>query len=447
MKAKVKPSRPKTSLDKPPKRQFTLDWYKEFGWKKNPFQPQVMEPVHYFMTGHEAERQKLNYFIIQHQSFGTISAEKGCGATTLALWLRDELIQYKDRTPTIYIPLTGLGSVDFLHAIISATLSPHENILIHTYFRLGAFELQKKIGKGLRWNWLSRESFYASIAFRRYTSLDAIRGFLAEKLKDRSLVIILDHVEHMHKQHAQILQSFLYTHLPIQVIAVGTKEALSKAPLKIIQKKDALHIRLQKLSSQEMFELIGKRILYAGGQSPEPINHGIVKKIYDKFEKNPRSILSACQDYCVREGLLRLSKQHEDTPEKKEAKPVQGLPPQKGQHPEIHPPIEPYRPDVPTHPFTGEKVSSASIEEPEAASQPSFEIPADILKQIESEEIESRRQAKLDLQKKKKNKEYAIRVHTSEPSDEEVAIVETLVEEPKEEEIVKTTKARRMKSK
>lgn len=378
----MKSQQPKTYLDELSRKQFTLDWHKELGWKENPFTQQCLEPIEYFITGHEEERQKLNYFVIQHQPFGTISADKGCGASTMALWLRDELQKYKRRTSVVYIPLTGVGSIDFLHRIITSTLGVGEKALINSYFRMGGNSLQKSIGKKLKWGWLSKESFYAQIAAKKYTSLDAIRGFLAEKLKDRPIVIILDQTEHMHKQHAQILQSFFFAHLPVQVVAVGTKESIARSPLKLLQKKDALRINLQKLTPHEMRDLIAKRILYFGGENISPLNDAILKKFYEKSEKNPRQILAMCQEHCVKAAL-------ESMKQKQIAKQQENA---------IAAGKEPVKAKEPAHPFSNEKVleeiAMETVQPEEPVHKPSFEIPSDILEQIEKEEAEAKKEAK-----------------------------------------------------
>lgn len=418
------------------KKQFTLDWYKELGWTENPFVQKNLEPIEKFITGHEEAREKLNFFVIQHQPFGTIAAEKGCGATTMALWLSGELSQYRSRTDAVYIPLTGVGTIDFIHAIITSTLNVGEKAIVNSYYRMGAGRLQRAIADKIKWKWLGNNSFYECIATKRYTSLDGIRGFLAGKLKDKPLVVILDHIEHMHKQHAQILQSFFFAHLPIQVVAVGTKEGLAKSPLRLLSKKDSLRIHLQKPTYLEMKEMLKKRIDSVGGAGMSPLKDVELKKIYEKNEKNPRAVLSACQEYCVKEGLVRMRERQ--LAEQKAAA--------EAKHPGSGGNLKGSKPEAIVHPFTEEKISEHSIVAPMDVehvepAKPSFEIPSDILKQIEEEELISKKEAKKEGKKDsddsfspreirrdgEADSDYKIKIKDSD-GPEEISVVESLDE-------------------
>ena len=45
-------------------KQFIYFWYKELGWKNDPFAVKHPEPVQEYISGYENEKKKINYAII-----------------------------------------------------------------------------------------------------------------------------------------------------------------------------------------------------------------------------------------------------------------------------------------------------------------------------------------------------------------------------------------------
>ena len=82
---------------------FTLDWYKEFDWTGNPFVTKIPHPPDEFVAGYEAQRKKLNLFVLEHYQCCTLEGEQGTGKTMLLKWMEHELRNYKDRVVSFYI--------------------------------------------------------------------------------------------------------------------------------------------------------------------------------------------------------------------------------------------------------------------------------------------------------------------------------------------------------
>src|SRR3989338_653167 len=97
----------------PVPKAFTLDWYKELGWSQNPFTTENLEPIDHFVTGYGAEQQKLNYFVIEQYSFGTINGSSGMGKSVLLTWLMYELEKYKSRYCIILVNCKKLKDKEF----------------------------------------------------------------------------------------------------------------------------------------------------------------------------------------------------------------------------------------------------------------------------------------------------------------------------------------------
>jgi len=125
------------------KKQFTLKWFKEFGWLNNPFRLEIFNPVERYIAGLEKERQKINYFIIENYPFGTIKGDKGQGKTMLLLWLKQSLKDYKGTIFSDYYKAEKRG-VSLSEQVIDSLTGISDKLVMGSLFKLKLKKLFKR---------------------------------------------------------------------------------------------------------------------------------------------------------------------------------------------------------------------------------------------------------------------------------------------------------------
>src|SRR3989344_2578371 len=113
------------------KKQFVIDWYKEFNFRDDPFKPEILDPIEDYVVNYENERRKLNYFIIEKLPICLIEGPNGCGKTTLLHWLAYEISKDKGRIITILIN-ENTNYDKLILQIITPHLSFKEKLLLKT---------------------------------------------------------------------------------------------------------------------------------------------------------------------------------------------------------------------------------------------------------------------------------------------------------------------------
>jgi len=291
----------------PTKKELIMDWFRVFGWHSSPFEDEILQPVENFIVGHNREREKINYFLIESKRFGTLTAESGNGKTMLLTWLRKELQKYPNRVIADYF----VGSnKDFIEDIIWSLLKMKEKMYVKTVMdsplKKGVSYWRRKTGRlGGVFDLMNivRKSRY------RADEMHYILSFIKKRSQEKHLVVLIDDIGFMSHRNLLFLKMLLYNEFPLQIIAAGTASGIEKSKVKSFKEKDNLHIKLKPLSEDEFRELISRRIQYYGGHDIYPFNESKLGKIYEKGNRNIKRALNLCADAAIKMALRQ--KQHE----------------------------------------------------------------------------------------------------------------------------------------
>ncbi len=275
-------------------KQFIYYWYKEFGWKNNPFEHRFLEPVSKFIVGYEKERRKLNYFVIDKLPLVIITGKEGYGKTTLLLWLKEELNHYKGVVIVDYIS-KEINFVKFIKTLLEPVLTIKEKFAGFSS-RISSKSLQLIEDKNLL-------SIFEALIFRK-TELDLnkVKEFLSSRLKDRPLVLIVDDFNSLDEKLIVMLKILLESDINIQV-AIASDEEVGK-----ISKKEQIRLQLEGLSFDECKEMLARRISYAEGNGVIPFNDEIINNLYKKCKNGPLEFLELCREKAVNLALDNLNK-------------------------------------------------------------------------------------------------------------------------------------------
>ena len=269
-------------------RQFVYYWYKELGWSSNPFEYRYLFPISNYISGYVKERKKINYFIIEKDPICLIRGNDGFGKTTLILWLKQELMQYKDRVMIDYIN-KHIDFVDFIKMLVKPLLKGKEKLVINSnFFHIGkASSLIKD--KHLR-------SIYESLYLRKKDlDFNSLKEFLNSRIKDKHLILLVDDVDELSEQNVKLIQMLANNELNLQLVLTSKKE------LEILSKKNnILKIELDGLNIEDCEDMVKKRIEAVNGKEYEPLTNEQLKTLYQKCNKSPLLFLNLCKDKIIR---------------------------------------------------------------------------------------------------------------------------------------------------
>ncbi len=285
------------------KKAFTLDWYKELGWNSNPFTTENLEPVDYFISGYEAEMQRLNYFIIEAYSFGTIKGALGMGKSLLLNWLGYELQKYRNRYHIALIPCEKIKEKEFTRHIIESLLGIHEQVLIYSWYKTGINKLADYIAARVNKKYQATDSLYQRIAAGDFSNQNLILEYIIMKTKKQPLILLLDDASSLPKECFTRLDILYKRKIPLQIIITGSVDQIKRID---IQQKDSLHIELKPLNYPSVRAMIKKRIEFFGGHDIEPFNDAQLANFFAQSNKNQRSMLDTCYDKAVKIALKRI---------------------------------------------------------------------------------------------------------------------------------------------
>lgn len=279
-------------------KQFIYYWYKEFGWKLDPFECRLLEPASRFIVGYEKERRKLNYFVIDKLPLVVINGKEGYGKTTLLLWLKEELSKYKGVVIVDYVS-REIDFVKFIRTLLEPILTIKEK-----FAGIGSKLTSKSLSLIEDKNLVS---IYEAIYFKKVElDLNKIRDLLASRLKGRPLVLIVDDFTSLDEKLILLLKILLESNINVQ-IAIGSEESVEK-----ISKKEHIKLELQGLSLSECKEMITRRISYAGGYGTSPFTDEIFDNLYKKAKGSPLVFLDLCREKAVNLALNNLNMRKEE---------------------------------------------------------------------------------------------------------------------------------------
>ncbi len=302
--------RPKKPIPLP--KTFTLDWYKELGWSQNPFTTENLEPIDHFITGCEAEQQRLNYFIIEGFQYGTITGGSGQGKSVLLSWLAYELSKYRNRYRVVRIDCKKIKDKEFVKLLTDGILGIHEKALIHGYYKSGIEKLFARIAVRIKKDYTPDDTLYKRIATGNYEDIKSIEKFVRDKLSQKPLILLLDDAGGISVWISGFLHELYDEELPLRVIAAGTLDQLKKSELESLHQKDQLHIELKSIAYPAVRELIKRRIEFFGGSDIEPFHDVELSDLWEESGKNVEKMLELCNDHAVKVALRRLKEKPRD---------------------------------------------------------------------------------------------------------------------------------------
>lgn len=280
-------------------KQFIYYWYKEFGWKFNPFGERFLEPINKFIVGYEKERRKLNYFVIDKLPLVIINGKEGYGKTTLLLWLKEELNKYKNVVIVDYVS-KEIDFAKFIKILLEPFLTIKE--------RLAGFG-SKIIDKSLDLiDDKNLHSIFEALYFRK-TELDLnkIKEFLSLRLKGKPLVLIVDDFNSLDEKLILLLKVLLESEINVQV-AIASAEDIGK-----FSKKEAIRMTIEGLAEAECVEMVNRRIMNVGDSNLTPFDKETLKSLYKKSRGNPFVFLDLCKEKAVSLALNNLNLKREET--------------------------------------------------------------------------------------------------------------------------------------
>jgi len=307
------------------KKQFILKWFKEFRWINNPFRLEIFNPIEKYLTGYDKEKQKLNYFIIENYSFGSIRAEKGAGKTMILLWLKQSLQSYKGSILPIYYKAEK-RSESLTESLVDNFTNMRDKIVMGSLFKLRLKKIASKIKskfnrkkdaphsiEEMQQQQHQEKSIYELIYHKKYTKFSELEKFFEKKLKGQRLVVLIDNAHMLSEPDVNFVSEMLESNLLCQVVAT-----FDKGEKNLFKVKDSLKMNLGQLSYKEVENMIRVRIASVGGGGIDPFNEHMLHGIYNKGNKNPLHILKIAYDQAVKLSLKHISDRKKGILPKKE---------------------------------------------------------------------------------------------------------------------------------
>ena len=255
------------------KKNLVLEWTTVYGWRRDPFREEILKPVQKYYAIESQHRKRINLFLLKRHKFGTIIGEKGVGKSSLARWIVEELEGHTER---VYI----------------SYLDP--NVKYKT-----KEDVVKQIIKPIT-------SLYEKVFKQHHQDLetDKLTSFIKKKIGSKGLVIILDDPEKFPERFQYILKDLYEAeNIHVQIIIVGTKEAVKSTVFSGKEYKDELKIKINGVNELTIKQMLTKRIKAVGGHESFPFNPQIIKAIAKKTEGNPLKVLSICREKAMKMSL------------------------------------------------------------------------------------------------------------------------------------------------
>ncbi len=271
-----------------PEDDFVFDWTKKLGFKKNPFQSEIPQPIDDFFAGYGEERKDLNYFVLEKHPFGTISGEEGTGKTTVLKWIKSQLKNHKDKVRVAYINASELNKE---RDLIKGLTLPLMNV-----YEKNVAKKQEKL------------------------RLEKVGKFIYSKLEEsQRLLILIDDVGGLPERYLSLFKYFYKNKIGVQIIAAGTEKEIRESNIRHVHEKDWLDISLDGLEYENMKDLLHKRIKNYGQEGIFPFQEEMVESLYQKTEGNPKNFLKECREKAVKLALDKdyIEKEREKVEEEK----------------------------------------------------------------------------------------------------------------------------------
>jgi type II secretory pathway predicted ATPase ExeA len=213
---------------------LVLDWQKKLGFRKDPFDTGIPQPVARHIVGMEELQERMNLFLIKDERFGTVRGGKGMGKTMFLRWAEHELAPQKTHLQH-YI---DASKSDSRESIVSQLLK--ERLTFIERFR--------------------KKPLKASAEEKERTLLERLAH------EDRN-VLLVDNAGSLGEEELGLIMMII-ERTPTHAIFADTRERLAKMKLP----QDRLQLELPTYTREQLIEILQRRIESAGGRGTYPFS-------------------------------------------------------------------------------------------------------------------------------------------------------------------------------
>ncbi|HIQ50309.1 MAG TPA: hypothetical protein EYH56_03905 [Nanoarchaeota archaeon] len=232
------------------------EYFVKFGWRRNPFTLVVSPEI---FIGYKEQREAIISHVNEEQKICLISGPTGAGKTTLLLWI-NEYFKNSKELKTYYIPKPPKKPKEFVQLFLNI-------------FPLNIIEK----------------------LLRKRPNLFTLPDYVRSKLKNSKLLLLIDEAHETTKDALEWLRVLVdQTNIILVIAGLPNLEYKIKEKLETFDQRITTRVFLDHLSEKETYELILKRIQWAGGNSIAPFTEQAVKEIYLKTNGFPREVLKLC---------------------------------------------------------------------------------------------------------------------------------------------------------
>jgi len=285
-------------------KQFIYFWYKELGWKNDPFAVKHPEPVQEYISGYENEKKKINYAIIEKTPIILITGKEGSGKTTIALWLRDELKRYKHLVAVDYIN-RNVSFTNFLKNLIEPFMNIREKLALKGTSLSGKAE-------GLIKDEDFKQIFEAVYLHKNQLDPNTIERYIANRLKKKQLIILIDDFNKADENYLKLIEILTANNIEGLQLIISSSTAIPES----INKNKTLKIELNGLKLEESKNMLIKRLNNAGVKSLEQFDDYDLTNIHKKSEGNPLKFLELIREKSIDIALSKTKQLKNNNPNK-----------------------------------------------------------------------------------------------------------------------------------
>ncbi len=252
---------------------LVLDWRKKLGYKRDPFQHQILRPSPRFIVGFGKQMERFNLFLIKDERLATITGPPGTGKTTFLAWIIDVL------KPSSY-------QVDF----IDARKATKQVALIDTLLAENS-------------SLLTRRGLLKKPAERKYK-------LLLKRLTEKQHVVLVDNAGSLTREGLALFYDIIEKTRTHVILADETLN---------VPKADA-QLSTPKYPPHDLALVLQKRIEDVGSKGTFPFDEKELKRLVEKARGNPVTLLTLAKERAI-ELSLKVTK----TPEPAKEKPRPGI--------------------------------------------------------------------------------------------------------------------------
>ncbi len=232
------------------------EYFEKLGWNKNPFTLEVSPDI---FIGYEEQRNAVINHVEEGQKISLVTGPTGAGKTTLLLWTK-KYLENEGKHIVRYVPKPPKTVEEFVPLFLEI-------------FPMGFFER----------------------IFKKPPTIYSLPDYINRKINGKSLVMLIDEAHETDKDILEWLR-VLVDQNPITLIVAGLPklEYKIKNELETFDHRITTRVFLEHLSEEEVYELIEKRIKWAGGEGIKPFTPEAIKEIHFRTNGFPREVLKLC---------------------------------------------------------------------------------------------------------------------------------------------------------